>query len=688
MRKIIVLFVLLGVFGAAQSQINTDRVLSIGRNALYFEDYVLSIQYFNQVVRAKPYLAEPYFYRAIAKYNLDDFKGAEADAALCLERNQFLKQAYELRGAARQNQENYAGAIEDYNKGLEFNPENRQLLFNKSIAELQQKDYAGAGFDIELLLKYHPRYIRGYMLQSSLQLEKQDTLAAMESINKALEIDKYYAPVYDQRAIIYFYDKEYDKALADLNEAIRLEPKNKVYYIRRSLTRYYLEDLRGAMSDYDVVISMDADNLIARFNRGLLRAQVGDDNNAIADFDVVIKWEPDNYMALYNRGLLREQTGDLRGALEDINKVLEEYPKFATGYYIRSDIRKKLRDLKGSERDYWYAMDLQREANKGLQTENEEREKTREESDKTIEKFNRLVVYDKTTEEKSKYSNELRGRVQDKNVAVDLESSFIITYYEKLAAVERPGYFDKALDELNKTLHFRMKLILTNAEAPLTDEQVELHFKSIDDFSRLIAENPGNVNAYFGRAMDFMVLQDLSAAIEDFTKVIDMNPSFALAYFNRAMVRQKQLEFVDYSDGDHSSDQQRVDLRQKTSPNDLISGKDNASSAKDQAIDKQRKYQYELIMRDYDQVIRLDSKFAFAYFNRGNLFALQKDFKSAIASYTSAIGAEPEFGEAYFNRGLARLSLGDNQRGLADLSKAGELGLVNAYSIIKRMTAE
>ena len=55
------------------AQINTDRVMAIGRNALYFEDYVLSIQYFNQVINAKPYLADPYFFRGLAKINLDDF---------------------------------------------------------------------------------------------------------------------------------------------------------------------------------------------------------------------------------------------------------------------------------------------------------------------------------------------------------------------------------------------------------------------------------------------------------------------------------------------------------------------------------------------------------------------------------------------------------------------------------------
>ena len=66
------------------AQINTDRVMMIARNALYFEDYVLSIQYFNQIINAKPYLAEPYFYRGLAKLNLDDYQGAESDCSEAL----------------------------------------------------------------------------------------------------------------------------------------------------------------------------------------------------------------------------------------------------------------------------------------------------------------------------------------------------------------------------------------------------------------------------------------------------------------------------------------------------------------------------------------------------------------------------------------------------------------------------
>ena len=70
-----------------RAQIDVEQALSIGRNAIYFNDYIVSMGYFNQIIGLRPWMAEPYFYRAVAKINLDDYAGAEADASLALERN-------------------------------------------------------------------------------------------------------------------------------------------------------------------------------------------------------------------------------------------------------------------------------------------------------------------------------------------------------------------------------------------------------------------------------------------------------------------------------------------------------------------------------------------------------------------------------------------------------------------------
>ena len=142
----------------ASGQVNTDQVMRIGQNALYFEDYMLSIQYFNQAIAAKPYMAQPYFLRSVAKINLDDFRGAEADASKAIELNPFLTDAYEVRGVARQNLGLDRAAIEDYDNALRLLPRNRQLLFNKALAQTDIEDYSGARETFDELLRYYPSF--------------------------------------------------------------------------------------------------------------------------------------------------------------------------------------------------------------------------------------------------------------------------------------------------------------------------------------------------------------------------------------------------------------------------------------------------------------------------------------------------------------------------------------------------
>ena len=93
---------------------------------------------------------------------------------------------------------------------------------------------------------------------------------------------------------------------------------------------------------------------------------------------------------------------------------------------------------------------------------------------------------------------------------------------------------------------------------------------------------------------------------------------------------------------------------------------------------------FDIMLREYDQVIRLQPDFAFALYNKANILCAQHEWKDAIDYYTRSIAQDLDFAEAYFNRGLTYIYIGEHEKGLADLSKAGELGIYQAYNLITR----
>lgn len=183
-RKILTAILLLPTL--LYAQINTERVMTIARNALYFEDYVLSIQYFNQVINAKPYLYEPYFFRGLAKINLDDYQGAESDCDAAIQRNPFVVGAYQIRGLARIRQNKFDEAIEDYKTAIKYDPENVVLWHNLSLCHIQKEDYEAAKEDLGTLLTIAPKYTRAYLMRGEVSLKQNDTIQALRDLTKLL----------------------------------------------------------------------------------------------------------------------------------------------------------------------------------------------------------------------------------------------------------------------------------------------------------------------------------------------------------------------------------------------------------------------------------------------------------------------------------------------------------------------
>jgi tetratricopeptide (TPR) repeat protein len=62
----------------------------------------------------------------------------------------------------------------------------------------------------------------------------------------------------------------------------------------------------------------------------------------------------------------------------------------------------------------------------------------------------------------------------------------------------------------------------------------------------------------------------------------------------------------------------------------------------------------------------------------------EKKYTDAVIDYSQALSCDNDFAEAYFNRGLTLIFLQDREKGCLDMSRAGELGIEDAYEVIRR----
>jgi len=678
LKRILFIFICLLCQVFTYAQWNTDRILTNGQNALYYEDYVLSIQYFNQIIKIKPYLAEPYVSRGIAKIQLGDFQGADRDLTEAIERNPFMTQAYYARGFARSKMEYFGEATADFTKALEFSPNSLYLLMSRMDTRERDKDYIGAMNDLKLYMRLSPKTISSYYEKGRLQLALKDTIGAENTFNQFIQLDSTSSIGWSARAFLKMQKNDKNGALKDYTQAIN---RNSTYvgdYINRGILNVEKMNYNQALSDYNKAIQYDNKNDLAYYNRGLLRANLGDNNNALADLTKVLQLDSSNLEALLRKAMLELTLGENKEAIKDYKIIIGEHPYFIPAYSGISEAEEALGNHKSAYRYRQLANNIEnnkeyikKKSKETIVATNKIAVNTQKSvSGRKTELFNRFAAQNiEDAETESKYDNSSRGAVQEKFTDVVNESNFVFSYYAKTDEFRRTNLYHLALDEYNKQKNLSSVLKITNNEIPLTEELVNSHFEAINSISSQLLNDNNNPDIYFYRALEFILVQDFNSALDDLNKAITLRPNFMLAYFCRANILYKILEYKQSTAGQTA--------------NMALESKDRVKDNK-LNIEKQYKFAGEMILRDYDKVNELNPDFQFAYFNKANILCTIKDFNSALSNYSKSIEIDPDFAEAYFNRGLTYLFIGEDAKGLADVSKAGELGIYKAYNLIQR----
>ncbi len=660
----------------ANAQINAEQVINIGRNVLSMEDYMLSIQYFNQAIKAKPYLSDPYFFRALAKLSLEDYRGAEEDCTMALARNKYKTEGYKLRGFARQSLGLDSLAIMDYDEGLKYNPQDKYFLFYKAVAQTELKKTSAADSTFATLLRYYPQFEDGYTARGRMRAVAGDTVGAIADLDKALSISKNLLNAYLLRAQIEADRKEWQKALADLGEAISLKPQEGDLYVNRAYLRYNADDYFGAMADYNYALELEPYNAAALFNRALLRYEVKDLNRAADDFKAVLKLSPDNFHALYNLGLVDLERGNNKEAVKSFDAIAGKYPRFYPVYYALAEAYRNMGDMRTAMQNAYHGDDLVKRyvsnpeknpldrptiaAGKSNRSETRSGEEP-ESEEEVMDRFNQLVTVG-ASEPQLTYNEKIKGRVQDRDLNVEPEASYALSFLDTPGSLRSVSNYFRELDDFNQRRYVAERIYLSpGVVLPSEKTDYQKLFDRVAFYDGVVADGAARPADYLALGILQTMLKNYPAALTALDKAVEADPRFTVAYMARAYARYVNARASQDAREENESD---ADLRLR-----------------------QRRLMKEVndVIEDYNRAINLNPRLVFAWFNKGNIFYDLRDYTSAIQCYTEAIRTDVSLGSAYYNRGICYLQTGNKRLAFADLRKAGELGVVPSYNLLKRM---
>lgn len=638
------------------AQWDKDVFMWRGRSALSDGKYALAIDNFNILTRLDTTDHWSFFFRGIAKYNLGDIHGAADDFDRSVRINPLFTNGYHYRAIAESRQGQYDKALEDLEKAISLRPGQAGLYFSRGVTYFLSRRFDLAIKDFDHYIRKEPKDPSAYLNRGACHLFLGDTLSAMTDYNKAIKIDRFEPEGYIRRGRVYAEQKDFSKAIDDMNMAIQLDSTNTMAYFNRALMFYETNDYIAAMSDLDRVLRDDPGNALTLYNRALIYAQVGAFEDAIADMDRVININPDNVLAYFNRASMFIELGRWQDALEDYNRAIDLYPDFAKAYLNRSYVENMLGRKNESKADYKIAQ-------RKIQEYHEKNSRGVADFADTTRKYSSLLSLDADFAKKN-FDNEL---LQHRDIDLRLRPlyRFSLTEEREDRNIALSSRFENAL----------IDRFLDQGEAPLSLNNSD----STGDYALGDGYEEGSAEACFVQSIiavrdkcfpDALSLLDKAVNLAGNSFEKDKYSRYYKAFYlmNRAVLKAEMIDFIASLEGNVQTLSMDTDGAARARVSDKVA----------------RTYDYSDATADLEEAIRILPDIPQFYYDLGNLLCLSEQPVGAMENYDMAIKLYPSMGDAYLNRGLVLIYLKDKEKGCIDLSRAGELGVREAYSIINK----
>lgn len=608
--------------------------LTLGKKELWNEKYMESINYFTYYINEYPNLFEAYYLRGLAKYNLGDRAGAEYDFTKAISCIPEFPRLYMVRGVVRSESYKFKKALSDFNTAIELDSTYTDAYFYRSFNFLSLHEYTSALTDVNKVIELDSTYPNIFLLRGAIYAQLEFYPEAILDFNKCLSNNPKNDRAYIERGTAYAKLEIIDLAMADFDSALVIDSTNAYAYFQRGLVKMRIMDHEGALEDLNIVLELSPENELALFNRALLKSRKQAEGEAIDDFIHILNQNPDNMLVFYNMGISLARTGHFEDAIRSFSSAIELYPDYADAYYQRALAKRELGDMDEAYRDMQQFESL--------------KEKNLEKDDST--KYQEGLEILRLTH----LSNEFI-REEEKKQMIQYNEVDIILQPIYQPIIDSSDIYHNLFTDPSKESYYSIECKTLYSEKKHQDS-IQIKLK-IDILDSLIHANAYNYFYYLERGILYTAINEPSMAIEDFNKALSNSPNNLLIHFNRAIANITLLHKMTYQNS-------WVPILPKT-----------------HNIEELRVFSD--IIYDLQKVLDIDPDYIYAHYNMGYARFLMEDFTGALTAF-SLVAAKRKIAEAHFNKALLQIFLEMKEEGCIELGIAGELGLKDAYPVIRK----
>mgnify|MGYP001627228515 CR=1 FL=1 len=350
-----ILILCLSIQAFAQYQ-ELDKQLSTAVKAWDLGEPAQAYQILTEVIRSRPYFAEPYFLRAQVLQGMGQAAAALTDLNILLELNSHHAGGLFFRGKVRNNLGQFVLAKKDLEQLLNmsrvetstiiYQRIGHQVSNSKPISEelvLAQLGIADIGLgEFQSALGYLNRALRikpgtcEYLLQRGKAHELMgEWLKAESDYRQALASDPYHEEANQALAGLIDATGRHQEAAYFFDQAINANPDFILPFQQRGYQLFLEQDWIAALSDFQKVLDLAPEDTEAWYMTALIYSNIDQPHEALRCFGKALQLNPQHGQALVGIGNIQLQLQRYEEALAAYAMAIFHHPHFKEAYYKR-----------------------------------------------------------------------------------------------------------------------------------------------------------------------------------------------------------------------------------------------------------------------------------------------------------------------------------------------------------------